>query len=627
MRNAYIPNNPVEKIDGYLELFRGKTAGTETIPTEKALGRVLSRAVYAKICDPVYNAAAMDGIAVSSEATSAASEKNPLVLKEGRDFVYVNTGNPVPQEFDAVIMIEDVIVREDGDAEIISPAGSWQHVRVKGESITEGEMILPSRRRIRAEDVAAIFAGGNTSVEVYKSPVVGVITTGDEMVSRPEDVREGKLLESNSKLFSALIAECGGTAKVYPTVSDDRELLGKAVTKAVNECDIVIVNAGSSAGTKDYAREIIASLGEVYLHGLAAKPGKPTILGIAEGKPVVGIPGYPVSAYISFGLSVKPLINIMTGGATYDDEASVTATLTRNVVSSLKNTEFVRVSLGKVGDKLVATPLERGAAQIMSLVKADGILTIDRYSEGYAGGSEVTVSLRKPLALIEKNLVVIGSNDLVIDVIGEHVPLTAAHVGSMGGIAAMLKNECHIAPIHLLDAATGEYNIPAIRKYFPDEKMALIKGVGRTQGLMLPKGNPLGITSFEDAVKRRLRFANRQRGAGTRILTDYLLAGLGKDGSALRGYDKEFATHLAVGMAVESGAADFGMGVKSAADTLGLDFIPVYDEEYDFLVRETNLADERVKAFIEYISSLDFRNKLKEFAGYASPRTGEIVKC
>ena len=627
MRNTYIPNNPVEKIDGYLELFRGKTAGTETIPTENALGRVLSRAVYAKLCDPVYNAAAMDGIAVSSEATSAASEKNPLVLKEGRDFVYVNTGNPVPQEFDAVIMIEDVIVREDGDAEIISPAGSWQHVRVKGESITEGEMILPSRRRIRAEDVAAIFAGGNTSVEVYKSPVVGVITTGDEMVSRPEDVREGKLLESNSKLFSALIAECGGTAKVYPTVSDDRELLGKAVTKAVNECDIVIVNAGSSAGTKDYAREIIASLGEVYLHGLAAKPGKPTILGIVQGKPVVGIPGYPVSAYISFGLSVKPLINIMTGGATYDDEASVTATLTRNVVSSLKNTEFVRVSLGKVGDKLVATPLERGAAQIMSLVKADGILTIDRYSEGYAGGSEVTVSLRKPLALIEKNLVVIGSNDLVIDVIGEHIPLTSAHVGSMGGIAAMLKNECHIAPIHLLDAATGEYNIPAVKKYFPNEKMALVKGVGRTQGLMLPKGNPLGITSFEDAVERRLKFANRQRGAGTRILTDYLLAGLGKDGSALRGYDKEFATHLAVGMAVESGAADFGMGVKSAADTLGLDFIPVYDEEYDFLVRETNLADERVKAFIEYISSLDFRNKLKEFAGYASPRTGEIVKC
>ena len=627
MRNTYIPNNPVEKIDGYLELFRGKTAGTETIPTENALGRVLSRAVYAKLCDPVYNAAAMDGIAVSSEATAKASEKTPLVLQEGKDFVYVNTGNPVPREFDAVIMIEDVIDTGRGKVEITSPAGSWQHVRVKGESIVEGEMILPSQRRIRAEDLAAIYAGGNTEVEVYKAPVVGVITTGDEMVARPEDVGEGKLLESNSKLFSALIAECGGEAKVYPTVSDDRRFLREAVAKAVAECDIVVVNAGSSAGTKDYAREVIASLGEVYLHGLAAKPGKPTILGIVEGKPVVGIPGYPVSAYISFGLSVKPLINILTGSAAGEDEVTVAATLTRNAVSSLKHTEFVRVSLGRVNGKLVATPLERGAAQIMSLVKADGILVIDRYSEGYAGGSEVTVSLRKPLSLIEKNLVVIGSNDLVIDVIGEHIPLTSAHVGSMGGIAAMLKGECHIAPIHLLDAATGEYNIPAVKKYFPDEKMALIKGVGRTQGLMLPKGNPLGITSFEDAVKRRLRFANRQRGAGTRILTDYLLAGLGKDGSALKGYDKEFSTHLAVGMAVESGAADFGMGVGSAANTLGLDFIPVCDEEYDFLLSESSLDDERVKAFIEYLSSEDFRNKLKEFSDYTAPRTGEIVKC
>lgn len=224
-------------------------------------------------------------------------------------------------------------------------------------------------------------------------------------------------------------------------------------------------------------------------------------------------------------------------------------------------------------------------------------------------------------------MVVIGSNDLVIDVIGEHVPLTSAHVGSTGGIVAMQKGECHIAPIHLLDPATGTYNVPAVRKYFPNEKMTLVKGVGRTQGLMLPKGNPLGIASFEDAVKRRLRFANRQRGAGTRILTDYLLQKLGTDGRALKGYDKEFSTHLAVGMAVESGAADFGMGVGSAANILGLDFIPVYDEEYDFLIRESSLSDGRVQAFINYISGEDFHNRLVAFGDYTAPHTGEIVKC
>lgn len=627
MRNAYIPNNPIEKIDGYLELFKDKSAGSETVRTENSLGRVLSRAVYAKLCDPVYNAAAMDGIAVSCERTVAASEKSPLVLVEHEDFEYVNTGNPVPSRFDAVIMIEDVIDLGGGKIEIVTPARSWQHVRVKGESIVAGEMILPSRRKIRAEDLAAIYAGGNTEVEVFRRPVTGVITTGDEMVSRPEEVTEGKLLESNSRLFSALISEYGGEAKLYPTVPDDPEKLKGAMLKAVDECDVVIINAGSSAGTKDYARETIASAGEVYLHGLAAKPGKPTILGVVKGKPVVGIPGYPVSAYISFGLSAGAVINMLCGNAAVTDNVSVKARLTRNVVSSLKNTEFVRVSLGKVGDALVATPLERGAAQIMSLVKADGILTVDRYSEGVAAGTEVEISLRKPLSLIEKNLVVIGSNDLVIDVIGEHVPLTSAHVGSMGGIVALQKGECHIAPIHLLDPATGTYNVQAVRKYFPNEKMVLIKGVGRTQGLMLPKGNPLGISSFEDAVKRRLRFANRQRGAGTRILTDYLLQELGEDGGKLKGYDKEFSTHLAVGTAVESGAADFGMGVGSAANTLGLDFIPVYDEEYDFLVRESSLSDERVQAFVEYVSSADFRNKLIEFGDYTSPHTGEIVKC
>ena len=627
MRNAYIPNNPIEKIDGYLALFEGKSAGTEIIPTERSLGRVLARAVYAKLCDPVYNAAAMDGIAVLCEKTVSAGEKTPLVLKENEDFIYVNTGNPVPPRFDAVIMIEDVIDSGDGTVEIIAPASSWQHVRVKGESIVAGEMILPSRRRIRAEDLAAIYAGGNTEVEVFCRPVTGVITTGDEMVSRPEDVKEGKLLESNSKLFSALITEYGGIPKLYPTVSDNPEKLKKALDLAVSECDVVIVNAGSSAGTKDYARETIASLGEVYLHGLAAKPGKPTILGIVRGKPVIGIPGYPVSAYVSFGLSAGEVINTLSGNAVARDIQTVKAKLTRNVVSSLKNTEFVRVSLGKVGSDLVATPLERGAAQIMSLVKADGILTIDRYSEGISAGSEVEVSLRKPLSLIEKNLVVIGSNDLVIDVIGEHVPLTSAHVGSTGGVVAMQKGECHIAPIHLLDPETGTYNVAAVRRYFPNEKMALIKGVGRTQGLMLPKGNPLGIASFEDAVKRKLRFANRQRGAGTRILTDYLLQTLGADGRALKGYDKEFSTHLAVGMAVESGAADFGMGVGSAANILGLDFIPVYDEEYDFLIRESSLSDERVQAFINYISGEDFHSRLTVFGDYTAPRTGEIVKC
>ena len=432
-------------------------------------------------------------------------------------------------------------------------------------------------------------------------------------------------MESNSKMFCALIEDCGGVGRRYPTVKDDKQALTSALTAALGECDLVIINAGSSAGTKDYAVDVMEDVGEVYLHGFALKPGKPTILARAEGKPVIGVPGYPVSAYLVFELFVRPVILRMLGQSD-DDRRTVKARLTRNVVSSLKNSEYVRMALGNVGGTLVTTPLERGAAQIMSLVKADGLLYIDRYSEGYEGGAEVEIELRKPLSLIEKNLVIIGSHDLVIDIIGEKIPVSSAHVGSMGGIYAMQKGECHIAPIHLLDAESGEYNIPYVKKYFPGEKMVLVKGVGRTQGLMLPKGNPHGINTIADIVSGGFRFANRQRGAGTRLLFDYLLAQNGLKAADVDGYAKEYSTHLAVGMAVECGAADVGLGVGSAANCLGLDFVPLYDEEYDFLLREESLDDERVRAFLEFISSDAFREKLRSFGDYTAKRLGEIVR-
>lgn len=625
MRKTYISNNDVSRFDDYLAYLGDVTVGEETIPTADACGRVTAQTVFAKVCDPMYNAAAMDGIAVSAAATASATEKSPLALVENQTFVYVNTGNAIDPRFDAVIMIEDVTELGDGKVEITAPAYPWQHVRVKGESIVAGEMVLPAGRKIRPVDVGAIFASGNIEIPVLKKPVVGVITTGDEMVENPSLLASGKLMESNSRMFCALIGECGGVGKRYPTVKDVKSALSTALNAALSECDLVIVNAGSSAGTKDYAVDVMEEAGEVFLHGFAIKPGKPTILARAQGKPVIGVPGYPVSAYLVFELFVRPVILRMLGQSG-DDCRTVRATLTRNVVSSLKNAEYVRMSLGKVGGKLVATPLERGAAQIMSLVKADGLMFVDRYSEGYEGGAEVEVELRKPLSQIEKNLVIIGSHDLVIDVIGEKIPVSSAHVGSMGGIYALQKGECHIAPVHLLDAESGEYNVPYIRKYFAGEKMVLVKGVGRTQGLMLPKGNPKNIKSVADIVKGGFRFANRQRGAGTRLLFDYMLAQGGFKPDDVDGYAKEYSTHLAVGMAVECGAADVGLGVGSAANCLGLDFVPLYDEEYDFLMREESLNDERIRAFLDFIVSDEFRGKLLSFGDYTAKRLGEIIK-
>ena len=626
MRKTYIENNDPSLYDDYLKKFDKTTTQKERIKTEDSLGRVTAEAVLAKVCDPCFNAAAMDGIAVESKITSSASEKTPVRLVEGKDFVYVNTGNKISYPYDAVIMIEDVAVLDERTVEIRESAHPWQHVRVKGEGIVAAQMVLPSGRQIRPVDVGAIYASGNTEVTVYKKPQVGIITTGDEMVDTPDKLSDGKLLESNSRLFGAMIAEYGGVSKRYATVSDNPEALKKALDTALSENDIVIINAGSSAGTKDFACSVISEKGDVFLHGLAIKPGKPTILATCQNKPVLGVPGYPVSAYLVVDLFLKPLIYTIGGQKFVGDEKTVKATVTKNIVSSLKNTEYIRMSMGKVGGKLVATPLERGAAQIMSLVKADGILKIDRFSEGITAGSEAEITLFRPLKTIEDNLVVTGSHDLILDVIGERVPLTAAHVGSMGGIFALLKKECHIAPIHLLDPDTGIYNVSYVKKYFEGEKMLLVKGVGRTQGLIVEKGNPENITSVKQIVDLNIPFANRQKGAGTRLLFDYMLSKVNADGSAVNGYEKEYSTHLAVGMAVEAGAASVGMGVKSAANCLGLDFVPICDEEYDFLIRKEDYSDPRFKAFFDYIKSDEFKKRIEKFGDYTVGHIGEIIE-
>jgi putative molybdopterin biosynthesis protein len=388
------------------------------------------------------------------------------------------------------------------------------------------------------------------------------------------------------------------------------------------------VNAGSSAGTKDFTVNVIERIGEVFAHGFAIKPGKPTILGKINKKPVIGIPGYPVSAYIVFDLFVKPILYAMQGQSARL-RRKVIATLTRNVTSTFKNTEIVRVSMGKVGGKTVATPLERGAAQIMSLVKADGIIKIDRLSEGISEGSEVEVELLKDMEKIEKNLVVIGSHDLIIDVIGDKMPITSAHTGSMGGIMALIRGECHIAPIHLLDEESGVYNIPYIKKYFAGKTMALIRVVGRSQGLILPKGNPLNIRDIETIAEKGYAFANRQRGSGTRVLFDYLLKQKKIPPKSIVSYEKEYNTHLAVAVAVENGVADAGLGIGSAANLMGLDFIKLGDEEYSFLTTEENLADERVQNLIGLLRSEKIKQKFDAFGDYTTERIGEIeiIKC
>lgn len=630
-RNLYLTTTPVEEArEIYMNALGAEAEPvTETISVIDALGRVTSEAVYAKYSSPLYNSAAMDGIAVVSSATLGASEASPLTLRPGDDYKIVDTGDPIKKPFDAVIMAEDT--QETSDGMIIrSAAPAWQHVRPVGEDIVAGEMILTRNHRIRPIDIGVLLSGGVTEIAVFAQPKVGIIPTGTEIVEPYEDPKEGDIIESNSRMFEAMVREQGGIPCRYDIVPDDYETIKASVLKALGENDVVIVNAGSSAGTEDYTVHILREIGEVYVHGVAMKPGKPVILAKACGKPVIGIPGYPVSAYLAVENFVYPVLRRFTG-LRESGEKHIEAVLSRRLVSSLKHREYVRVRVGRVGGRYVCAPLARGAGAAMSMVKADGFCVIPQESEGYEAGDSVEAVLFRSAEDIDRTIVCTGSHDLLLDVISdlmsgeeEGIRLSSTHVGSLGGLMALQRGEAHITPTHLLDEESGVYNESYIRRLFPDEEMLLVKGVGRTQGLMVAPGNPLDIRGVEDLT--RVKYVNRQRGAGTRVLLDYKLKQAGISPEDIDGYDAEAATHMAVAAQVAGGEADCGMGVYSAAHAMGLDFIPVGEEEYDFAMRPDTYEMPEMKSFLRLLAGDEFRAKLEELGGYSLENTGKVIK-
>lgn len=630
-RNLYLKTTPVqEAIDIYRsEVEKRVELQYETIPVTESLNRITGKAVYAKYCSPLFNAAAMDGIAVNAAKTEGASEGTPVELVFGKDYQIIDTGDPIHEPYDAVIMAEDLLETEDENkVKIISPAVPWQHIRPVGEDIVAGEMILPGRHCIRPIDVGVLLSGGIVEIEVVKNPTVAIFPTGTEIIEPGTEPKDGDIIESNSRMFENMAKVQGAEAVRFETIPDDYERIRDAVKEAAEKFDMVIINAGSSAGTEDYTVHVLRELGEVIIHGVSIKPGKPVILAFVNNKPVIGLPGYPVSAYIGFENFVSPVLSYM-GGRVEKKNKKVEAVISRRLVSSLKHKEYVRVKVGCVGDKIVAAPLARGAGAAMSLVRADGFCVIPQNSEGCEAGEKLEVELYRELEEIKNTAVVIGSHDLILDVMADMMPnhfpgmyLSSTHVGSMGGLMALKRGEAHIAPIHMLNEETGVYNVSYIEKMF-HEPVALIKGVGRVQGIMVKKGNPLHISSVEDLKK--VRFVNRQRGAGTRMLLDFCMKERGIMPEEIRGYDREAATHMAVAALVAGESADAGLGICSAALAMKLDFIEVGQEEYDFAVPEKYLELPYIRAFVQILKSEEFHKKLQELGGYTWERAGEIV--
>jgi putative molybdopterin biosynthesis protein len=631
----YLTNFPLdEAAQTYLDTLasRGLTCKTESIPVTAALGRITAQAVYAKICAPHYNACAMDGIALEAAKTFGASETTPARLQES-DFVRVDTGDPLPAGCDAVVMIEDVI-EEGGLVSLYAPAVPWENIRQIGEDISAGDMILPSFTSITPACMGAMLAAGVMQVEVVKRPLVGIIPTGDEIVPPTENPGAGDIIEFNSTIFSGMLTQWGCQPKVYPIVKDDQSLIEAALKNALAECDALILNAGSSAGSEDYSAQAMRSVGEVVLHGIAIKPGKPAVLGFAPASqaggviPVLGVPGYPVSGILVLERIFKPVVDLLTCREA-DQASEIDAVISRRLTSSLKYREFVRARLGEVGGKLVAVPLNRGAGVVSSFVKADGIIDIPQDTEGYEAGEKVRVRLMRGMDKIKRTLVITGSHDPLLDEVADLMRrrwrdslVASSHVGSMGGIMAVKRGEAHLGGIHLLDEASGTYNAPYLRKYFPEGGVALVECVERIQGLMVPAGNPKGVKGFADLVG--LEYVNRQKGSGTRILCDYLARQNKLDTSAIRGYEREEYTHTAVAAAIAAGTADAGMGILSAARIYNLDFIPLCEEQYDLLIAQDALELESVKRLLEMLRSPQFTRRLQALGGYTIHTPGEL---
>lgn len=615
-----------------------ESVSAETIPLDQALGRVTATPVWAKISSPHYHAAAMDGYAVRAEATRGATETNPLQLKIGEEAFPVDTGDPLPPNTNAVVMIENthLISQPDGDyIEILASTPPWRYVRPMGEDIVATELVLPANHRIRPQDIGAIAGCGHTEVTVYRRPRVAILPTGTELVRPGEPLKPGDIIEYNSLVLGAMAEEAGALVTRLPIEADHREAIKAAVERALVDHDLVVVNAGSSAGSEDFTASIVRELGILCVHGIAIRPGHPVILGVARNRAIAGIPGYPVSAAMTFDLIVRPLLYRWQGQLP-PERPVIDAVLTRKVLSPMGEDEFLRVSLGRVGERVVATPLSTGAGVLMSLVKADGIVTIPRFSEGYHAGETVKVELLRSPRTIDNTIVAIGSHDMTLDLLADflqrrhpHLRLSSSHVGSISGLLALQRNEAHFAGSHLLDEETGEYNLSYVQKMLTEQGVhgVLLGFIRRTQGLIVPKGNPKRVETLEDLLREDIVFVNRQRGAGTRVLLDYELKKRGINPRSIQGYERMEYTHLAVAAAVKSGAADCGLGILAAARALDLDFVPLFDERYDLVIPQEHYASRLLRPLLDLICDCasGFAAAVEALGGYGVTHMGKVL--
>ncbi|CCU78468.1 Molybdopterin biosynthesis protein MoeA / Periplasmic molybdate-binding domain [Halanaerobium saccharolyticum subsp. saccharolyticum DSM 6643] len=613
--------------------FKDFRTESEKIKTVDAEGRVTVNAVMAKRSAPDFYAAAMDGIAVEAQKTAGASERAPIQLEIGSEAQAVDTGDPIPEQFNAVIKIEEVNQTDENHYTIEKAVPPWNHIRSIGESTVKGNLLVTASHKLSDYDLAALLEAGVTEIEVYQKPLITIIPTGDELVNASENPKIGELVEFNSQMVKAALKKWGAEIRVTEIIADQKELIEKAVVESVKASDMVIVLSGSSAGRGDYTIDILKKQGKILFHGVNIMPGKPLIAAEVKGIPVFGLPGYPLSAWLDNHLFIRELVYLMQAESAPNFK-QIEAEVKRKVSSEIGLEEFLRVNLiNQAENKFTAVPLKRGSSAMESILKADGIMRISENKEGLHPGDRAPVILLKEKNRIKNDLLLIGSHDLSLDLIRNEIrkrnynfDLKLQTVGSMAGLTALRRGESHLAGAHLLDPENGEYNVSYLRKFFKGQKLLVVNLVYREQGLYLKKGNPKNIANIDDLTQNNINYINRQRGAGTRVLFDFLLSQNEIETNQISGYEKEEYTHIAAAAAVGRGSADAALGIRAAAEVMDVDFLPLAEEKYDLIIKAENIDDPRINKLIKLISENKIKSKIENLGGYNCQETGNIKK-